>query len=706
MGARDIGEARSALQACDPSCGRDEWVRLAMAAKSAGLDLDTFDAWSAQADSYRERDTRAVWQSIRRTDGVGPATLFKAAAQAGWAPDGCQARNGASKASPRPTEPTKPPRPGMGAAEVWGRCVAAAAEHDYIAAKRGTSAGLRVVPAGDPLTVAGQRMAGALVVPVLPFAGGDPVSLQFIATPEQSARWKAAGRPGKLNLPGAPVAGAFVVGELAAGGTAFVCEGIGQAWACWQATGHAAVCVFGWSRVRGVAAELRQRDPSARLVIVPDVGKESEAEAIARELGAQFVQMPEGWPPNADVNDFAQRDGYDALEVLLSDAGEPADPSPDEQASAPAVWTLPPVISGDELRAARLTPRCIVENYLFADVGSIIAPGSTGKTTATLYEAAHIVLGRRLWGLQVVTPGPVIIITAEDRREFLVARLREICAALRLSEDELARVLQMVRIDDRTTSIRKLTAIVSDVVVGSGFADEVVAAAKALAPVLVQFDPLVSFGVGEARTNDAEQALIEAARIISGGLDCAVRYVQHTGKGPALDKRIDQYTGRGGSALADGCRMVTVMQALDEAELLKATGESLPEGESAFALHRPKLSYAPPQRSAIYVRRTGYAFEVLRAKMAQAPEARSAAMGEQVARFITSELQAGRRHTRNTLEQLRPESLSRPDVRQALAWLTANGRLYDAEIVDETGKRPSTGARTYLAVTGEPTANR
>ena len=79
----DIDKARDALQACDPSCARDEWVRLTMAAKSAGLDFDTFDSWSAQADNYNSRDAHAVWNSIRRDDGIGPGTLFKAAAQHG-----------------------------------------------------------------------------------------------------------------------------------------------------------------------------------------------------------------------------------------------------------------------------------------------------------------------------------------------------------------------------------------------------------------------------------------------------------------------------------------------------------------------------------------------------------------------------------------------------------------------------------------------
>ena len=52
----DLDCARDALQACDPPCDRDQWLRLAMAAKAAGIDLATFDAWSATAPSYSERD--------------------------------------------------------------------------------------------------------------------------------------------------------------------------------------------------------------------------------------------------------------------------------------------------------------------------------------------------------------------------------------------------------------------------------------------------------------------------------------------------------------------------------------------------------------------------------------------------------------------------------------------------------------------------
>ena len=65
----------------------------------------------------------------------------------------------------------------MGAAEAWARCNPAPAGHPYIRAKDGRAEGLRMVPEGDPLRIAGASVAGWLAVPVVPLAGGEPVSL-------------------------------------------------------------------------------------------------------------------------------------------------------------------------------------------------------------------------------------------------------------------------------------------------------------------------------------------------------------------------------------------------------------------------------------------------------------------------------------------------------------------------------------------------
>ena len=128
------------------------------------------------------------------------------------------------------------------------------------------------------------------------------------------------------------------------------------------------VC-FGWGRVRAVAAELRARDASARLVLVPDVGKESDGQKIALEVGALVVTMPDGWPKNSDVNDLAQRDGGDVLAALLESATKPAPPP------------LPlSVAFADELPDEFTPPDELVEGVLTAGDGSVLyGDSNSGK---------------------------------------------------------------------------------------------------------------------------------------------------------------------------------------------------------------------------------------------------------------------------------------------------------------------------------------
>ena len=278
----------------------------------------------------------------------------------------------------------------MGAAEVWKRCKPATAEHPYIVAKQGTPEGLRVVPDGDPLRIAGASVAGWLVVPVL--AGGEPVSLQFIPPP-------GAGK--KLNLPGAPMAGVFIVGELTTGATAYLCEGIGQAWACWKATGSAAVVCFGWGRVRAVAAELRQRDASARLVLVPDVGKEREAERIAREVGAAVVAMPEGWAAKL------RRERLRAAGRLRRAGGAAIGakpPTPEQRFKLLAVPTF--------TRCRRWPGACVA--CCPRRAGGMYGPSGSGKSFLGFDMAAAIAMGRDWFGYRV-NAAPVVYVASKAR---------------------------------------------------------------------------------------------------------------------------------------------------------------------------------------------------------------------------------------------------------------------------------------------------
>ena len=393
----DTAKAIDALHSIPPDLPRDEWVKVGMAAQAAGLDFDTFNEWSAGAGNYSERDARDTWRSFKPGKGIGPGTLYRVGAEHGWRMGEGKPQQRQQQAPRKAAEPPRKPAPGMSPGELWNRCEPASAAHPYITAKAAAGVPLdamRMVPAGAGLRIAGQSLAGALVVPALA-ADGSLQSLQLIPPP-------GAGK--KLNLPGAPMAGAsFTVGEVVPGAPVALCEGIGQAWACWQATGHPAVACFGWGNVGKVAADLRQRDAAARLVLVPDVGKEESAVAIAQALQCAVAYMPQGEAQNFDANDLAQRDGHDVLAGALEAAREPAPPP------------LPlSVAFADELPDTFTPPDELVQGVLTAGDGSVLyGDSNSGKTFFVIDMAAAVARGAR-WMGRNTEPGLVLYLAAES----------------------------------------------------------------------------------------------------------------------------------------------------------------------------------------------------------------------------------------------------------------------------------------------------
>ncbi|MDU7588166.1 MAG: AAA family ATPase [Acidovorax sp.] len=347
-------------------------------------------------------------------------------------------------------------------------------------------------------------------------------------------------------------------------------------------------------------------------------------------------------------------------------------------------------ISTDEWWRARVAQPAVVEDWFHEDVGVFVAPGGTGKTTLLLFQVIHIVLGRDLFGHRVLNPGPVVILTAEDSRETLIARLRHMCQQLNLSQDEERQVREEVNITDVSGKGFKFTSIEKDVVAPSKLLDRFIVNASELHPSLIVIDPMVSFGVGESRINDSEQGLIDAARRIRNELRCAVLYVHHTGKANARDASLDQYSGRGGSALADGARMVHVLQRLDHEAWTEATGDELTDDDSGFVLARPKMTWCPPQPH-IYLKRRGYLFERLDA--VAATEGAGAVIdrdAEKVYQFVRDEYGRGKKYSQNDLLSMKLMSTGR--LRAAVSRLKADNRLMDEKITT-TGQG---GARQFL----------
>lgn len=368
--------ARDALHSIPADLPRDQWVKAGMAFHAAGGGFDDFDTWSAQADTYNAQACRATFRSFKTAPGgVGAGALFGMARDHGWN-EGNTTPRPAPERIYKPVEPPRKPAPGMGAGEVFARCQPATNHHPYIAAKRAAGVplnDLRVVPDGDPLRIMGESMAGALVVPCMAL-DGTLSTLQLIPPPDVAQRLKAAGKPGKLNLPGCRVEGWFTVGELVPGGLVYVVEGIGQAWAVWQATGAAAVVAFGAGNVGKVATALRQNDDAARLVLCPDRGKEPDAHKIAADTGAAVACLPECEPDNFDVGDLFQRDGFDVVQAMLEAATMPPKPEP----------KVHPLARYVDIDGTAKPPRWVLPGFVGHGVTVIAGAHGVGKTTALL----------------------------------------------------------------------------------------------------------------------------------------------------------------------------------------------------------------------------------------------------------------------------------------------------------------------------------
>lgn len=559
------------------------------------------------------------------------------------------------------------------ARKIWDAAKPASADHAYLKKKQVKPYGIR------------QDAEGRLLVPVRNPAG-DINSLQTID-----------GDGKKLFLPGGQKRGCCcaIKGN---GETYYVSEGYATGASIHEATGASVIVSFDAGNLLPAAEALRAKHPDAKITICGDDDRWTEgnpgrtkAAAAAQAIGAELV-IPRfkdlGTKPT-DFNDLAVLEG---LRVVK-----------EQVVKRPRSPLLPParaelVISNSELNGSALSPPCIVRDYLFSDVSTVAAPGGTGKTTLMLYEIIHIALERALYGLDVLRPGWCLYVTAEDTREILIARLREIMQAMQLTANERQTVMKRALFWDVTGELVRLISAHDGIIELTALADNIVNAFQNDPPVLTVFDPAISFGAGESYVNDNEQGLIMAARRIVRGLGCCVRLVAHTGKLNARGKTLDQYTSRGGSALSDGARMVAVLQTWQPGDERKPPAEcSLLPDSSITILARPKLSYAPANQPLIWIRRSGWEFEYF-TEVAIADEDRDRALYDRVERLLHSEVVAGRRHSRNTFETGLPKDITRADARRAINHLMACGRIVEAELPKDQRQG---GRKNYLTTSAK-----
>ena len=431
--------ARDALWAIPPDLDRNSWVKIAMGAHAAGLSLAEFSEWSSGADCYDANACRSTWKGIK-PGAVTEASLFHIAREHGWKDKTNGQRYIAPQAQKTPQERTAPPPapsvPHARAEALWARCEPLSVDHPYVVAKSGLTAGLRQLPDNDALVIAGQQMAGRLVIPARN-ASGQLQSLVFVP-----------GAGIKLNLPDAKISGCyFAVGDTAPG-PVYLVEGLATAWAIHRATGAQALCCFGFSNIRNVGRVIRSREKDRALVVVPDAGLEVQAHRIAADVGASVVTMPDGEAKNFDACDLAQRDGLKALANLLDGATQPPLQEGTQEAEQDDATAFRPVSLEHLGNIVVDPPSFLIQTIVPRNAVTLLgAHGESGKSFLGLVLAAHVACGRDWAGL-TVNRGRALVLSMEDDAGILLHRLQNIATEYWLDPAEMASNLTIIDASD------------------------------------------------------------------------------------------------------------------------------------------------------------------------------------------------------------------------------------------------------------------
>lgn len=361
-----------------PADDRETWLRMGMAIKSelgdSGFDL--WDDWSQQAASYKTNDARDVWRSIKPCGGVTIGTLFHAAKASGWRDDSNYQR-------PSPEELAERQRiaaeraaceqvaiqqerqlAASNAAAILKVAVPAQADHPYLVRKQVAPADtLREIDASEVISILGYQ----------PKSGGEPLTGRLLVVPvKQGGNLSTLelidgdGRKAALAGRGTKAGGYWATERLPGGNgsgvTLLIGEGVATVLSASEATGHPAIAALSSGNLPVMAKAVRERFPSAELVILADVmkaGGKPDPHAIeaAQSVGGKLAVPEFGADRDlglTDFNDMAVTIGKDAVKRTIQSASATGTlwPQPHPLAASHAPEPYPLDALPDTVRAA------------------------------------------------------------------------------------------------------------------------------------------------------------------------------------------------------------------------------------------------------------------------------------------------------------------------------------------------------------------
>lgn len=414
------------------------------------------------------------------------------------------------------------------AGEIWTKADPAPAGHPYFQKKGVPCHGLRIDK-------------GDLVVPVMD-ANGIIHNLQFIK-PDGEKRFLFGGRVEGLSF------------TIPGDGRLYECEGYATGASIHQATGATVICAFNAGNLPPVARTVREKCPTAPLVICADNDRFTAgnpgvrfANEAAKATGAtvvvpSFEGIPGGEDPDlkwTDFNDLAAVSGIEAVKAQITQPGERG--------------RLPPLTAAGSRVAGRLKARPKPLEFIFkfndqgliprGVIGVLTATGGTGKTFFLLSLATAGAAGSNFGPIRAPTPLNTLVIVGEDTQDELDRRLWDI------GKGQFPEKLHAASVYGELGPLMRLDGSVPVLADTYYWLEETIKGHPGLDLLII--DPKSRFyGLDENNSEHATQ-WIQALEGLAKRHGLTILFSHHTSKDSA--GKISQNMSRGSSAIVDGCR--------------------------------------------------------------------------------------------------------------------------------------------------------
>lgn len=207
-------------------------------------------------------------------------------------------------------------------------------------------------------------------------------------------------------------------------------------------------------------------------------------------------------------------------------------------------------------------------------VGVLAGEGGVGKSTLLTLLAAAVTTGTPWCGLPVASPGPVLLVMAEEDGQEVWRRLHHTLHALRLPEDQVATVEANLVVLPLAGELCALTQEGGNDTLVTSFCRNLVAAAREMGAEaggfrLVVLDPLSRFAGPDVEADNAAATrliqVVERLTALPGptpGVGPTVLLSHHTTKASRLEGTTAATAVRGASGLVDGARWVATVTAV------------------------------------------------------------------------------------------------------------------------------------------------